>query len=42
MVDHVWLQKTDELFDNKRYILWMTPDTSSAGGTIVERQILQL
>lgn len=42
MEDHIWLQKIDELFENKRYILWLTPDTSTGGGTVVERQIAQL
>ena len=39
MEDHIWLQKIDELFVSKRYILWLTPDTSTSGGTVVERQI---
>jgi len=42
MEDHIWLQKIDEIFTDKRYILWLTPDTSSSGGTVVERQIIQL
>jgi hypothetical protein len=42
MEDHIWLQKIDELFVNKRYILWLTPDTSTTGGTIIERQIQQM
>ena len=42
MEDHIWLQKIDELFENKRHILWLTPDTSTSGGTVVERQIQQL
>ena len=42
MEDHIWLQKIDELFESKRYILWLTPDTSTGGGTVVERQITQL
>jgi len=42
MQDHIWLQKIDELFESKRYILWLTPDTSTSGNTIVERQIQQL
>jgi hypothetical protein len=37
MEDHFWLQKIDELFEAKRYILWLTPDTSTSGGTAVER-----
>jgi len=39
MEDHIWLQKIDELFENKRYILWLTPDTSTSGGSMVERSI---
>jgi len=39
MVDHIWLQKISEIFENKRYILWLTPDTSTSGGTVVERQL---
>ena len=42
MEDHFWLQKIEELFESKRYILWLTPDTSTSGGTAVERQITQL
>jgi len=42
MEDHIWLQKIDELFENKRHILWLTPDTATSGGTVVERQIQQL
>ena len=42
MEDHIWLQKIDELFENRRYILWLTPDTSTGGGTAVERSIQQL
>lgn len=42
MVDHVWLQKIDEIFENQRYILWLTPDTTTSGGTVVERQLNQL
>jgi len=42
MKDFSWLLQIDELYDNKRYILWMSPDSVSAGGTIVERQISQL
>jgi len=39
MEDHIWLQKIDELFENKRYILWLTPDTSTGGGSLIERSI---
>ena len=39
MEDHIWLQKIDELFESKRYILWLTPDTSTGGGSLVERSI---
>ena len=42
MDDHIWLLEIDEIYDEKRYILWLTPDTSTSGGTIVERQITQL
>ena len=42
MQDHIWLLKTSELFENKRHILWLTPDTSTSGGTVIERQITQL
>ena len=42
MEDHIWLQKIDELFESKRYILWLTPDTSTGGGSLVERAIQQL
>lgn len=42
MQDHIWLLKTEELFENKRHILWLTPDTSTSGGSPVERQITQL
>lgn len=42
MEDHIWLQKIDELFEGSRYILWLTPDTSTTGGTVVERQLQQL
>jgi hypothetical protein len=39
MEDHIWILKCDELFMNKRYILWLTPDTSTSGSTVIERQI---
>jgi hypothetical protein len=42
MVDHIWLQKISEIFQEKRYILWLTTDTSTSGGSLVERQISQL
>mmetsp|Transcript_220 Transcript_220/g.322 ORF Transcript_220/g.322 Transcript_220/m.322 type:complete len:99 (-) Transcript_220:162-458(-) len=42
MTDMIWLQKIEEIFENKRYILWLTTDTSTGGGTVVERQIAQL
>lgn len=42
MLDHIWLQKISEIFEHKRYILWLTTDTSTSGGTVVERQIAQL
>lgn len=42
MLDHIWLQKVEEIFADKRYILWLTPDTSTSGGTVVERQLAQL
>lgn len=42
MEDHIWLQKIDELFEDKRYILWLTPDTSTGGGSVIERSIQQL
>ena len=29
MVDHIWLQDIDKKFIKKRYLLWMSPDTSS-------------
>jgi len=37
MEDHIWLQKIDEIFANKRHILWLTPDTSTSGGSPMER-----
>ena len=42
MQDHIWLQKIDELFESKRYIMWLTPDTSTSGNSLIERQIQQL
>ena len=42
MEDHIWLQKIDEIFASKRHILWLTPDTSTSGGSPMERQLTQL
>ena len=42
MVDHIWLQDIDKKFMKKRYLLWMSPDTSSQGSSAIERQIIQL
>jgi len=42
MNDHIWLLNIAEIFKDKRYILWLTPDTSKVAGTLVERQIQQL
>lgn len=40
--DHIWLLNISELYKDKRYILWLTPDTAKTAGTPVERQIQQL
>ena len=42
MVDHIWLQKIEEIFEHQRYILWLTPDTSHSGGGQMERGFNQL
>jgi len=42
MNDHIWLLNVAEIFKDKRYIVWLTPDTSKVAGTLVERQIQQL
>lgn len=39
MIDHIWLQKIEEIFEQQRYILWLTPDTSTSGGTVTERKL---
>ena len=42
MVDHIWLQKIDKLFASHRYLLWLSPDTSTRNSSSTERQIIQL
>ena len=40
MDDHIWLLKIDEIFSDKRYILWLTLDTSTNSVSSVERKIV--
>jgi len=37
MNDHIWLLRISEVYKNKRYILWLAPDTAKSAGTLVER-----
>ena len=37
MEDHIWIWKIKDLFKHQRYILWLTPDTSTSGGTVIEQ-----
>lgn len=39
MTDNLGLLQLDQLFKDKRYILWLTPGGAQVSGTIVERQI---
>lgn len=42
MEDHIWILDIASLYKDKRYILWLTPDTTEGGGSIVERGIKQI
>merc|ERR1711966_640796 len=42
MEDNIWLLDIGRIFQNQRYILWLTPDKASAQGSQIERQIAQL
>lgn len=42
MNDNIMLVNISKFFADKRYILWLSPGSQQAGGTLVERQINQL
>ena len=42
MEDHIWILDIASLYKDKRYILWLTPDTTEGGGSIVERGVKQI
>lgn len=42
MEDNVWMLDIGDLFKHSRYILWLTPDSATQSGSMVERQITQL
>ena len=42
MDGHDWLLDIKELYKDKRYILWLTPDTTASGGTNMERGLATL
>ena len=42
MNDHIWMLEINEIFQQSRYILSITPDAINSSGKTVERQINQL
>ena len=42
MEDNIWMLDIGDLFKHSRYILWLTPDSVTQSGSMVERQITQL
>ena len=42
MEDNIWMLDIGDLFKHSRYILWLTPDSATQSGSMVERQITQL
>ena len=42
MDNHDWLLDIKELYKDKRYILWLTPDTTAGSGTNMERGLASL
>ena len=39
MEDHIWLLDIGTIFQNSRYILWLTPDKVTESGNAIERKI---
>ena len=42
MEDHIWMLDIGDIFEHSRYILWLTPDSATQSGSMVERQISNL
>ena len=42
MEDHIWMLDIGSIFERSRYILWLTPDSATQSGSMIERQISSL